>query len=75
MKKYVKFIVNYIFKNYNINIIIAKTFTTNISSQKVLLANNFNELITLLIKTISSVIYQYLNYLENLIIIINHISN
>lgn len=47
MKKSVKLIIDYIFKNYDINIIIAKTFTTNISSQKVLEANNFKKLIIL----------------------------
>lgn len=47
MKKSVNLMINYIFKTYNINIIIAKTFANNHSSQKVLLANNFKKIITL----------------------------
>lgn len=47
MKKSVKLMIDHVFKNYNINIITAKTFATNISSQKVLLANNFKKLIIL----------------------------
>lgn len=47
MKKSVKLMTDYIFKTYNINIITAKTFSTNTSSKKVLLANNFKELVVL----------------------------
>lgn len=47
MKKVVAIIVKYIFSNYDTKIIKAKIFSRNVSSKKVLQANNFKHLVTL----------------------------
>ena len=47
MKKAVKMIIKYIFDNYDTKIIKAEIFSRNIGSRKVLLANNFEYLVTL----------------------------
>ena len=47
MKKAVKMIIKYIFDNYDTKIIKAEIFSRNIGSRKVLLAKNFEYLVTL----------------------------